>query len=205
MKIPQMTWMLLCAALALPAAAWAQHEQAPPMPGHDGHGSHDAMAFGGHDDDFPPGDLFLDDDHGGAGPGMHGRMRGPGMHRGGHGRASLHRRFANLDLTEQQRDKMRDIHDAAQRKNIQREADMKLARLDLHKLMSADSPNSQAINTQIDKLSKLRGDAMKAHIDTYMQARALLTPEQLQKLKEPPAAGSGRKKMKQSGDASGGI
>src|SRR5262245_13824342 len=197
-----MTWMLLCAALALPAAAWAQHEQAPPTPGHAGHDPQDAMAFA--PGDLPEGDLFMDDDHGG-GPGMHGRMRGRGMHGGGHARGSIHRRFASLDLTEQQRTKMRDIHDAAQRKNIQREADMKLARLDLHKLMTADSPNAQAINTQIDKLSKLRGDAMKAHYDTFLQARALLTPEQLQKLKEPPAAGSGQKKMKQSGDASGGI
>ena len=118
---------------------------------------------------------------------------------------SMHRRFANLDLTEQQRDKMREIHEAAERKNIQRNADLQVARLDLRKLMRADSPNAQAVNTQIDKMSKLQADAMKARYETLLQTRALLTPEQLQKLKAPPAAGSGPKKMRHSGDSSGGI
>ena len=214
MKTSRMTWMLLCTALALPVAAWAQHGQAPPAPHAPApsvHDSHDDLALGGPDewfapDELPGGDLFMDEGGGGGdAPMMRHHRRAMRMH-GERGQGmSMHRRFAKLDLTEQQRDKMREIHDAAERKSIQRNADLQVARLDLHKLMRADSPNAQAVNAQIDKMAKLRAEAMKSHYETYLQARALLTPEQLQKLKEPPAAGSGQKKMRQHGDASGGI
>jgi Spy/CpxP family protein refolding chaperone len=209
-----MTWMILCAALALPVAAWAQHGAGHPVPhaptapepaGYDaplpGDGDEDWLAA-----DLPEGDLLMDD----AGPGgdrrvFRHRMRASGRHGGGHGGFAMHRRFASLDLTEAQRDKMRELHEAAQRKSIQRNADMQMARLDLHKLMRADAPNAQAVNAQIDKMSKLRADGMKAHYETFLQARALLTPEQLQQLKQPPV-GKQKKQMKSSpGDASGGL
>ena len=66
-------------------------------------------------------------------------------------RRGLAMRFAALDLSDQQRDKLRDIHEQAARKSVQRRADMQLARMDLQKLMRADTPSASAINTQIDK------------------------------------------------------
>jgi Spy/CpxP family protein refolding chaperone len=135
------------------------------------------------------GPLAFDDD--GPGPGgpehMHRRMPD-----GPRGRAMMMRhgmamRFAALDLTDAQRDKLRDIHEAAARKSVQRRADMELARMDLRKLMRADAPTTSSVNAQIDKITRLQADGMKAHFDTFMQARAVLTPEQLKQLKSGPA------------------
>ena len=186
-------WTLLCAALALPVVAWAQHAQgpapsapqAPAAPVLDEQEIDELVALGMDDgedwfadDEGPGGDMQVTVRKGGRGPGMRGGM-------------GMHMRMAKLDLTDAQRDKMRDLHEAAMRKNIQRQADMKIARLDLHKLMRADAPSAQAVNTQIDKIAKLQADGMKARFEVLMQARALLTPEQLKKLKETPGPGPG--------------
>ena len=116
-------------------------------------------------------------------------------------RHGLAMRFAALDLTDAQRDKLRDIHEAAARKSVQRRADLQLAHMDLRKLMRAESPSASAVNTQIDKITRLQADGMKAHFDTFMQARAVLTPEQQKKLRSEP----GPMKMRmEHGDHDGG-
>ena len=201
MKTSRMQWMLLCAALAVPAAAWAQHGQAPAAPRAPSAPQSpdwtdqeldELVAMAGEGEEW-----FVDDEGAGGEPGMVVRKvkRGPGRH-GGMG---MHMRMAKLDLTDAQRTKMRDLHEAAMRKNIQRQADMKIARMDLHKLMRADAPSAQAVNAQIDKMSKLRADGMKAHFETFMLARALLTPEQLKKLNDSPGAGAGPGSMMHHG------
>ena len=200
MKTSRMHWMMLCAALALPVTAWAQHGQAPsasappapqaPGSPEDRDQEFDELVALGDDG----GSWFGEGGEGGPGGDMH-RGGRPGMRRapGGHGAGmALHMRMANLDLTDAQRDKMRDLHEAAMRKNIQRKADLEIARMDLHKLMRADAPSAQSVNTQIDKIAKMRADAEKAHFEVFMQARALLTPEQLKQLKESPAPGGGK-------------
>lgn len=215
MKNSRMHWMLLCAALALPTYALAQHGHAPAAPSApkspDAPSAPDApewneqemdelMVLGGDEDMW-----FIEgDEAGGAGTwedesGGQRRIvvrnvhRGPGGKGGGggmHGGMGMHMRMAKLDLTDAQRDKMRDLHEAAMRKNIQRQADMKLARMDLHKLMRADAPSTQSVNAQIDKMAKLHADGTKSRFETHMQARALLTPEQLKKLKAAPGPGA---------------
>jgi len=134
-----------------------------------------------------PGAMAFDDEGGGDGP-----KHAPHMHRGGPGgrgmkmRHGLAMRFAALDLTDAQREKLRDLHEAAARKSVQRRADIQLAHMDLRKLMRAEAPSASAVNAQIDKISRLQADGMKAHFDTFMQARAVLTPEQLKKLRSEP-------------------
>ena len=210
MKHSRMQWMLLCAALALPVTAWAQHGHAPAAPGAPKAPAAPAAPAAPHGDELEDDDWmaighddleFFHEDELGAGGweddaggdhrkamrkvhrGAHGRGGGRGMH-GGMG---MHMRMSKLDLTDAQRTKMRDLHEAAMRKGIQRQADVKLARMDLHKLMRADAPSAAAVNTQIDKLAKLHAEGLKARFETHMQARALLTPEQLKQLKEPPS------------------
>ena len=93
--------------------------------------------------------------------------------------------LAQLDLSETQRDRLRDLHEATARKAVQRRAEMQLARMDLAKLMRADKPDVGAVNSQIDRLTRLRADGLKAAFELRMQARAVLTPEQLQQLRSP--------------------
>ncbi|MFM7232027.1 MAG: Spy/CpxP family protein refolding chaperone [bacterium] len=139
-----------------------------------------------------------------GGPGMAGRELevhvSPGMgHTRGQvrGRMGMVRRhgmalrLARLDLTDAQRDRMRGIHEAQRRKDIQRRADLQLAAMDLNKLMRAEKADPVAVNAQIDKLSRLRADAMKSRFDTRQQALAVLTPEQLKRLREGEARGGG--------------
>lgn len=124
-------------------------------------------------------------------PGGHGGMRmrhggGGMMGGGGHG---MRGRFAGLDLTDEQRAKMRDLHEAQARKAVQRRADMQLAKLDLHKLMREDRPNSATVNLHIDRIARLHAEGLKARFETHMQARALLTPEQRKQLQSGPQGG----------------
>ena len=136
---------------------------------------------------------------GGDGMMMPGHPHGPegmgmGMRRGYlSGRPMMHRRMpmlmhlklAQLDLTEAQRTKLRDLHEASARKAVQRRADMQLARMDLRKLMRADKPDAGAVNSQIDKLARMQAEGMKSAYEVRMQFRATLTPEQLKKLNAP--------------------
>lgn len=161
-------------------SAFDAPDQAPPAPGEvgdapDAPGAPGPMAF---DDDGGPGD--------GPGHGPHAHNRGGPGHRGMMMRRNAMMRFAALDLTDAQKAKLRDIHEAAARKSVQRRADMELARMDLRKLMRADSPTASSVNAQIDKITRLQADGMKAHFDTFMQARAVLTPDQLKKLHSGP-------------------
>ena len=204
-----MKWVCAAALLLSPLAASAQSAPpraaqgaappvvAPAAPVVDDDGSWLADLFEGAPGEAPPalGDAeghegglmaFDDDDHGGPGRGHHMAPGGP-HERGRMMRRNLGMRFAALDLTDAQRDKLRDIHETAARKSVQRRADMQLARMDLRKLMRAEAPNASSVNAQIDKISRLQAEGMKAHFDTFMQARAVLTPEQQKKLRSGPA------------------
>jgi len=159
------------------------------------------------------GPLAADELEGGPGPGPRGMQWEDGDggrhgHRGGFGgpqgrrmmmRRGMAMRFARLDLTEAQRAKLRDIHDTAARKSVQRRADMQIARMDLRRLMTSETPSASSVNAQIDKLVRLQSDGMKARFDTFMQARAVLTPEQLKQLREPPR-GPGRTGTEKHGE-----
>jgi len=143
----------------------------------------------------PPGPAGDDDAawHDG-GPGGAERLHRALVHGGPGARLMLRRhlamRLAGLDLTAAQRERLRDLHEGQARKAIQRRADMALARLDLHRLMRADKVDAAAVNAQIDKLARLHAEAMKSAFETHMLARAVLTPDQLEKLRNGPGPGS---------------
>ena len=209
LMIPIAAWAQHHAAPAKPAAESSR--PVPPSPEDDPGiaddlGYEDLFALGLDDEMFAFGDD--DGEHGeeGAGHDGDGRIvrriieRGPGGHTGmmmmhgmggdpmgGHGHMMM-ARWAQLDLTDTQRQKLRDLHEAQARKAVQRRADMQLARMDLHKLMREDKPNMASVNMQIEKLARLHAEGLKSLFDTHMQAKALLTPEQLKQLKDGPGA-----------------
>lgn len=118
--------------------------------------------------------------HGGMGMGM-GGPGGPGMGRGMRHPGMM---FAMLDLSDTQKEKMRDIHERAARTQIQARADMQIARMDMAKLMRADNPDQGAINAQIDKMAQIRAGMQKTRAAAMLEARAQLTPDQKKKMKE---------------------
>jgi Spy/CpxP family protein refolding chaperone len=198
-------WSLSLAALlaSAPTVAVAQAEEAPPprsaeiAPGHnpaieeDGDFDFDLLAA-----DLPPGG-DRDDATGpgamrrpGGGTGMMGHG-GPGMMgRGGPGGMGALRE--QLNLTDEQKNRLADIRDRHERTVIPIQGELRLASLDLRKLMRADRPDSRAINAQIDKLAGLRASMQKSRVAGMLEARAVLTPAQQKLLREHRGAMMGR-------------
>ena len=132
------------------------------------------------------------------GPRMGERRQGP-MHRhGGWHRHKMHRfslaglalrHRQELALTPAQVDNLRKLGTDAQRDAIKRQADRRLAELDLRTMMAPDStdPNKPRdlakIETKVREIEKLRADGRVARIRTMEQSRQVLTPEQRDKLR----------------------
>lgn len=125
--------------------------------------------------------------------GMHGRMQGrhgmPGGMKGKAGLRGMMRRHhagmaAGLDLSDRQKEQMADLHEAHQRRMIATRSGLAEARLDLRKLMRAESPDRAKIDATIDRMAKLRADAQKSRVATRLEAQKVLTPEQRKKMKD---------------------
>lgn len=216
---------LLVAALAFAADSAKQQYPGASSPNARAVSEEDGLSWDAEGDDFGPLAFADDDDYfapGGGGMGMgpgggmgmgmeRGRRGGMGRHAGmGRGMGRGMRQgggmgaFARLDLTDAQREKLADLHEKRMRSDVQARADLQLARMDLRKLMRAESPSTTAINAQIDKLTRLRADMQKAHVGTFLEARAMLTPEQQKQLRQAGPAGRGRGPMLHRPKADGG-
>jgi len=97
-----------------------------------------------------------------------------------------------LNLTDDQKSKLADIRDRQVRAAIPIEADLRIAGLDLRKLLRAERPNQQAIDAQIDRVAGLRARLQKSHVASMLEARAVLTPAQQKLLREHRGGMMGR-------------
>ena len=123
-----------------------------------------------------------------------GPMRGHGgwhrhkMHRFSLAGLALHHR-QELALTPAQVDNLRKLGTDAQRDAIKRQADRRLAELDLRTMMMPDPADANKprdlskIETKVREIEKLRADGRVARIRTMEQSRQVLTPEQRDKLR----------------------
>jgi Spy/CpxP family protein refolding chaperone len=93
--------------------------------------------------------------------------------------------FERLGLTDAQRKKLADLRDEELRKVIRIDADLQIAELDLLALVRGEHPDLQSIEAQIDRVAGLHTGITKARIGGLIAARAVLTPEQLAKLRPP--------------------
>ena len=133
-----------------------------------------------------------------SGPGMGERRQGP-MHRhGGWHRHKMHRfslaglalrHRQELALTPAQVENLRKLGTDAQRDAIKRQADRRLAELDLRTMMMPDPADANKprdlskIESKVREIEKLRADGRVARIRTMEQSRQVLTPEQRDKLR----------------------
>jgi Spy/CpxP family protein refolding chaperone len=135
----------------------------------------------------------------GPGMGQHrpGGMRGHGgwhhhkmhrMHRFSLAGLALRHQKA-LALTPAQVDSLRKLGTDSRRDAIKRQADRKLAELDLRTLMMPDPADANKardlskIEAKVREIEKLRADGRVAQIRTMEQSRQVLTPEQREKLR----------------------
>jgi Spy/CpxP family protein refolding chaperone len=125
--------------------------------------------------------------HEGRGPGGWGHegMR-QGFGGGDHllGMAENPRVRMMLGLTDEQVGRLHKIGVDAEKASIQSRADMELKHIELRELLRSDNPDRDAIMRKLDEINDLRGKMAKQRVGTLLDARAVLTPEQLAKVKE---------------------
>ncbi len=191
---------LLLAAILVPALAFSQ-TPAPEPPEGQGPGGGPAMitvrTTEGPDMEMGPG---MDMDMGpgmdmqmgpgiGMGMGM-GRVRGmalrmEGEHDMGLGRAIHDPKLREqLGITPEQVTKIQQEMLSFQKTEIMARADVEVKRLDLHSLLEAENPDAAAIERSLREANAAQFTVEKAQIDHQLATRALLTPEQRQKLQK---------------------
>jgi Spy/CpxP family protein refolding chaperone len=124
------------------------------------------------------------------------------MKRGMRGRPGM---MEGLKLSDDQKSKLEEVHYRHEKKAIEMRADLRLATLDLHRLMRAESPDQRAIDAQIDRVSALRGSLQKAGVASMLETRALLTPEQRKLWREQHGRGGMRRGGMMHGGPGGGM
>lgn len=131
-------------------------------------------------------------DQGLRGGGMtRGRMMGD-MGGGDEGRAAMMMQgFINnpglmeeLTLTDEQKTKLKQLQTEFRRNMIDLEAVLQHKALDLADRISQDTPDEAALMKAIEETSAARLDIAKKRIKNLLQVRAVLTPEQRQKMRE---------------------
>jgi Spy/CpxP family protein refolding chaperone len=120
-------------------------------------------------------------------PGMMMRVgRGPMMQPGRMlGRMDMLGRLADkLDLSEEQRDEIKDVLTAHQKYMIQQKADRELAEVELRELTMKDDPDLNAIEEQVKKIANLEAGMRYSQIKAMVDAKSVLTDEQKEELKK---------------------
>lgn len=99
-------------------------------------------------------------------------------------RAGLEAARADIGLTDEQVAQIRKIHQQEQKAAIRRDADMRLARVELDELLSAATLDEAAIAARVKALGELQAAAFKARTETRLAVRRLVTAEQYQKMQQ---------------------
>jgi Spy/CpxP family protein refolding chaperone len=100
---------------------------------------------------------------------------------------------AELALTPQQVDALERLRTSFQREAIKRDADLRVAEMDLAALRRVEPVDLGQVEAKVREIERLKADLRVARIRTIEQGRAQLTPEQREKLRalvgggEPPA------------------
>ena len=89
-----------------------------------------------------------------------------------------------LELTDKQVTDLKSIKMDFQKGKIRTEADLKIAELELKSLMHDDEAPIKDIEAKMKAASKLKVDMKLSRIKAYRKAKALLTPEQMEKMKK---------------------
>ena len=117
--------------------------------------------------------------------GMHGGMDGPlGKLLGGPGGPEAYMRHAGeLGLSDDQKDRLKDILASHRKEMIQKRADIEVAEVELKELVMPDSPQFDKAKKKVSQIAKMHGEIGERHLDVLQKARGVLTAEQIEKLK----------------------
>lgn len=107
-----------------------------------------------------------------------GQGMGPGM---GPGPGRIK---AELGLTDEQETQLRKLHLDQRKAQIRRRADLQVARMDLQELLAAKTVDDKAVAAKMKEINDLAAAGLKAHVDGQLGMRKVLTPEQVEKMKQ---------------------
>jgi Spy/CpxP family protein refolding chaperone len=103
-----------------------------------------------------------------------------------------------LGLSPEQEQKLRDLQTGFAKEAVRKQADIRIAEIDLNAQLEQPRWDLAKVEPLVKQIAALRGDLRLARIRTLAAGRALLTPDQLEKLKQaghqmgpPPGMGSG--------------
>jgi Spy/CpxP family protein refolding chaperone len=91
---------------------------------------------------------------------------------------------SGLGLNSEQKEKIRSIAFEGRKEQIQLQADLKIANLELRELMTGDKLDKVKINKKLDEIGALRTKLQKARVERMMAFRDILTKEQIQSFRE---------------------
>jgi Spy/CpxP family protein refolding chaperone len=89
-----------------------------------------------------------------------------------------------LELTDKQVTELESIKMEFQKGRIRKEADLKIAELELEALMHDDDAPIKDIEGKMNAAANLKTEMKLSHIKAFRKAKALLTPEQMEKMKK---------------------
>jgi len=87
-----------------------------------------------------------------------------------------------LELSPHQINDLKKLRSRFEREAIRREADIKVARMELDELLEADAVDLAKTEKKVRELERLRGDEKLSRIRVIETAKALLRPDQRKKL-----------------------
>jgi len=144
---------------------------------------------------------LADEGHGGM---MRGQMQS-GHDQGEQGEQSAHylnhllKHAKEIGLTSEQISKVKAMQLDFKRTQARMEADIKIARLELHALLEEEQADFSTIQAKVDQLKKAEGALLLTAIRSKRDAMALLTPDQREKDR------AHREKMKSEQEHRGGM
>lgn len=109
------------------------------------------------------------------------------LHHGGHGHLGghgAHRLGRHLDLTEEQRTQARAIHEAARDQVRPIMEESRTLRGELRELLDQPSPDAAAVGEKTIAIHANRSEVRAVFEDAQAQFEAILTPAQLEKLRD---------------------
>ncbi|MBI4418091.1 MAG: Spy/CpxP family protein refolding chaperone [Ignavibacteriales bacterium] len=83
-----------------------------------------------------------------------------------------------LNLTDQQKKAVDELHEKALREAIEQRSQIDNLRLDARKLFAADKPDQAAIEKKLNEISKLQAETKTRRVQNWFAVNKLLTPEQ---------------------------
>ena len=101
-----------------------------------------------------------------------------------------------LDLTDEQRVKIRQVRMATEKAMVRLKADAKIARMELEEIMGEVNPNREDVKAKLAVINAARSKMLEKNVNLRLEMKKILTPEQQEKMRHMMMWGKGMHKKK---------